>query len=89
MRHLSLVRQVRRLPTTYRPFLLHGMPTLTAAARVDADADTIQAVQWALIAIPYYAWANRGKGEMTVWFPAKVLDVDLVTRPTVEQEAKK
>jgi DUF1680 family protein len=22
-----------------------------------------------LTAIPYYAWANRGKGEMTVWFP--------------------
>ncbi len=21
-------------------------------------------------AIPYYAWANRGKGEMTVWFPS-------------------
>lgn len=22
-----------------------------------------------LTAIPYFAWANRGKGEMTVWFP--------------------
>lgn len=22
-----------------------------------------------LTAIPYYSWANRGKGEMTVWFP--------------------
>jgi DUF1680 family protein len=21
--------------------------------------------------IPYYAWANRGKSEMTVWMPAK------------------
>jgi DUF1680 family protein len=24
-----------------------------------------------ITAIPYYAWANRGKGEMTVWFPQK------------------
>ncbi|MGX5689716.1 hypothetical protein [Arcticibacter tournemirensis] len=30
--------------------------------------------------IPYYAWANRGKGEMTVWFPARVKEVDLLTR---------
>jgi uncharacterized protein len=22
-------------------------------------------------AIPYYAWANRGKGEMAVWFKVK------------------
>jgi uncharacterized protein len=22
-----------------------------------------------LTAIPYYSWANRGPGEMTIWFP--------------------
>jgi hypothetical protein len=42
-----------------------------------------------LTAIPYYAWANRGKGEMTVWFPAKVVDVDLVTRPAEQRAEKK
>ncbi|HEV9036107.1 MAG TPA: glycoside hydrolase family 127 protein [Puia sp.] len=30
--------------------------------------------------IPYYAWANRGKGEMTLWFPEKVKEVELVSR---------
>jgi len=68
----------------YRPDLLNGVTTLTAtvpAVQVDAAAGTIQTVPQTLTAIPYYAWANRGKGEMTVWFPAKIVDVDLVTRP--------
>jgi DUF1680 family protein len=68
----------------YRPELLNGVTTLTAtvpAVQVDAAASTVQTVPQTLTAIPYYAWANRGKGEMTVWFPAKLVDVDLLTRP--------
>jgi len=33
-----------------------------------------------LTAIPYYSWANRGKGEMTVWFPERVTDLTLLTK---------
>ena len=29
----------------------------------------------AFTAIPYYGWANRGAGEMTVWFPSSKLSV--------------
>jgi DUF1680 family protein len=29
--------------------------------------------------IPYYSWANRGKGEMTIWFPESVKGVDLLS----------
>jgi Uncharacterized protein conserved in bacteria len=32
------------------------------------------------MAIPYYAWAHRGKGEMMIWFPTKVKDVDLIAK---------
>jgi uncharacterized protein len=31
-------------------------------------------------AIPYYSWANRGKGEMTVWFPTQVKDIELLSK---------
>lgn len=31
-------------------------------------------------AIPYYAWANRGAGEMMIWFPVRVKDVELLSR---------
>ena len=77
---------------TYRPELLNGVTTLTAtvpAVQVDEAASSIQTVPQTLMAIPYYAWANRGKGEMMVWFPSRVLDVDLVTRPALQAEQKK
>ena len=76
----------------YRPDLLNGVTTLTATVptvKIDEAAGTIQTVPQTLTAIPYYAWANRGKGEMTVWFPAKIVDVDLVTHPAGQDAAKK
>jgi len=29
-------------------------------------------------AIPYYAWAHRGPGEMMIWFPTQVVDLTLI-----------
>ena len=71
----------------FKPDLLNGITELTATVpvvQVDAATNTISTVPQTLTAIPYYAWANRGKGEMTVWFPQRVLDVDLVTRQAAE-----
>ena len=31
-------------------------------------------------AIPYYSWANRGKGEMMVWFPEQIKGIDLLAK---------
>jgi DUF1680 family protein len=46
----------------FRPDLLGGVTTLTSTlpAAGDAPART-------LTAVPYFAWANRGRGEMVVW----------------------
>ena len=46
----------------FKPDVLGGVSVLTATipATADAPARTI-------IAVPYYAWANRGRGEMVVW----------------------
>ncbi|MGZ5219192.1 MAG: hypothetical protein ACXWC7_03905 [Chitinophagaceae bacterium] len=41
--------------------------------------DNINTVRQTLTAIPYYSWANRGKGEMTVWFPRQVKNVELLS----------
>lgn len=46
---------------THRPDLLHGVTTITAPAR-DAEGKPVQ-----LTAIPYLAWANRGKTPMNLW----------------------
>ncbi|MCC3154404.1 glycoside hydrolase family 127 protein [Hymenobacter sp. BT770] len=72
---------------TAKPDVLNGITELTATVpvvKIDAANNSISTVRQTLTAIPYYAWANRGKGEMTVWFPQQVTDVDLVTRKVAE-----
>ncbi len=46
-----------------RPDLLGGITVLRAAV------SSRQGRPRPLTAVPYYAWANRGAGEMAVWFP--------------------
>lgn len=63
--------------------LLNGVVTLSGeatAVKVNVQDNTISTVKHPFVAIPYYAWAHRGKGEMTVWFPAKVTDIDLISK---------
>jgi DUF1680 family protein len=53
-------------PST-RPDLLGGVTVLTGAGtRAGSGGVTSTA---ALIAVPYYAWGNRARGEMVVWVP--------------------
>ncbi|MVN76012.1 glycoside hydrolase family 127 protein [Hymenobacter sp. HMF4947] len=68
----------------YQPNLLRGVTTLTATVPVvqlGADGASVSTVARPLVAIPYYAWANRGQGEMTVWFPEKLTALDLLSQP--------
>lgn len=70
---------------SYQPNLLHGVETLTATVPVvlvDANGTSVSTTPRTLVAIPYYAWANRGRGEMTVWFPEKLTNLDLLSQPT-------
>ncbi|WP_114940729.1 glycoside hydrolase family 127 protein [Mucilaginibacter endophyticus] len=49
------------------PGLLNGVTVLKGQALSKTNSEAAKKVE--LTAIPYYSWANRGKGEMTVWFP--------------------
>jgi DUF1680 family protein len=49
------------------PGLLNGVTVLKGQILSETKGETAKKVE--LTAIPYYSWANRGKGEMTVWFP--------------------
>ena len=40
-----------------------------------ADGKSVFTQTRTLTAIPYYTWANRGKGEMQVWLPVKFENV--------------
>ena len=69
--------------TQYVPSLLNGVTILKAEVKtvnIDETAQTISTENKTMTAIPYYSWANRGKGEMTVWFPEKVTDVALISK---------
>ncbi len=67
----------------YEPGLLNGITVLKAnvkSVNIDEAAQTITTGNKTMTAIPYYAWANRGKGEMTVWFPEEIKDIALITK---------
>jgi DUF1680 family protein len=51
--------------------LLNGVQVVTGTVTVlnRSTAGRIQEQPHRLVAIPYYAWANRGAGEMQVWLP--------------------
>lgn len=72
-----------RFTHAYKADLLNGVVVLQGilpAVKVDGKGESITTEQQPFTAIPYYAWANRGKGEMQLWFPAKVQYVELITK---------
>jgi DUF1680 family protein len=44
------------------------------------NANSISTVKQKFTAIPYYSWANRGQGEMMVWFPTAIKGIELLTK---------
>jgi hypothetical protein len=54
----------------YRPALLNGVTVLTGKAQIakrTAGGGVVAAETKQFTAIPYYAWAHRGRAPMTVW----------------------
>ncbi len=78
------------LTTEFMPALLGGVQVIrtkgtslaTNAAGVTEKKETM------LTAIPYYAWANRGKGEMSVWMPRAESAVTPKPFPTLAMTSK-
>lgn len=67
--------------TEYKNDLLNGITTINATVpKVVIENNEVKTVRQPFVAIPYYAWANRGKGEMQIWFPEKIKDIDLITQ---------
>jgi DUF1680 family protein len=67
----------------YNAGLLNGVTVLktqTPVVQLNNNGIDINTKQQTFTAIPYYAWANRGKGEMTVWFPEKITAIDLLSK---------
>ncbi|MBT1697608.1 glycoside hydrolase family 127 protein [Fulvivirgaceae bacterium PWU4] len=69
--------------TEARPDLLNGITILkteASAVIIDSASNTVSTQRQPFTAIPYYAWAHRGKGEMMIWLPTSVKQVTLISR---------
>ena len=63
-----------------RPYNVAGEPVVAIEAGVSAfgpaeNGTDIGITPKKIIAIPYYAWANRGGNQMQVWLPTKIKDI--------------
>lgn len=73
-----LVPATTPFTTQYKNDMLGGVVVLQADAPVveaGTGGSSVVTVNKKLTAIPYYAWANRGPGQMQVWVPEKAGEI--------------
>ncbi|HBY58784.1 MAG TPA: six-hairpin glycosidase, partial [Solibacterales bacterium] len=88
VRNLVLPASAKLTPE-WRADLLNGVMVLRSkAVALSFDAKgAVQKTEQEFTAIPYYAWANRGRGQMAVWLPASEEYAKPVAFPTVATTA--
>jgi DUF1680 family protein len=61
------------LRADYRKDMLNGVVVVSGKASVlSKDGKSVDRQEHDFVAIPYYAWSNRGEGEMAVWLPRDI-----------------
>ncbi len=71
--------------TEFKPGLLKGVTVVKSRAialNFDAQGKVTKTPQ-PFVAIPYYAWANRGRGQMLVWIPNSEASAKPAPFPTI------
>jgi hypothetical protein len=79
-----------RLTAEFRPDLLNGVMTIRGKALgllYDSEGKLGKREQ-DFVAIPYYAWANRGPGEMSVWIADNEASVTPPPLPTIASTSR-
>jgi len=67
------------IKSQYESGLFNGVTVLKAEVlKTDSLYGNVKKAEFT--AIPYYSWANRGKGEMQVWFPQSVIAKEQVAK---------
>jgi hypothetical protein len=77
-----LLSESSSLTAAFKPDLLQGVTVLQGElpAVIIENGNSISTRKQPFTAIPYYSWANRGQGEMTVWFPSIIKDITLISK---------
>jgi DUF1680 family protein len=95
VRNLMLEKDAR-FSIEHRENMIDGITVLTGKATAlsktnlskTKDPEKIQKRETSFTAIPYYAWAHRGPGEMMVWLPYREEFANPVPPPTIASESK-
>jgi uncharacterized protein len=77
------------LTSEFRPNLLNGLQVITGRATALAfdEKGAVTKTEQDFTAIPYYAWANRGRGQMIVWLPNSEANARPAPYPTLATAA--
>jgi len=80
-----LLKDSAPLGAEFRPNLLNGVEVITGTAvgYVTEPSGKIVKREQSFTAIPYFAWANRGAGEMAVWIADAESAVRALPAPTL------
>jgi len=90
--HVSnlLLQDNEVLDSTFRKDLLNGIQVIegqaVALAHSEED-DSIIETNVPFLAIPYYAWAHRGPGQMVVWLPRNKSAARALPAPTIASKS--
>ncbi|MDZ7936031.1 MAG: glycoside hydrolase family 127 protein [Emticicia sp.] len=76
-----IVSDSQSFTSAYQSNLLNGVMTLRGSAnalKIDNNSSVSTQTQ-PLVLIPYYARSNRGQGEMRIWFPTRIKNLEIMT----------
>lgn len=85
-----IVSPKTQLTASYRPDVLGGVTLIDGQAQQSRRTtdNGIAVADARFQAIPYFAWANRGSGEMAVWFGTKATASRPLPAPTIASTSK-
>jgi hypothetical protein len=86
-----LLPDTSKLETEFRSDLLGGVQVITGPVlgfRTGEQEGSVDRKIETLLAIPYYVWAHRGKGEMAVWLARTDSAVHPLDRPTLASTSR-
>ncbi len=89
VRNLAL-SDTQKLKAEFEPALLNGVEVIRGEATAyhyEPDGKLAHTEE-TFTAIPYYAWANRGEGQMEVWIPTSENGAHPTAYPTLASESK-
>lgn len=79
------------LQVKYTPGFLNGINVITTGGsgfKRSLNSDEIVGMPQTVTAIPYYAWNNRGAGDMAVWIPYVKESSNPLPAPTIANKSK-